>query len=371
LPGIVVYGATGFTGRLVVPALLAAGIEVVVAGRNADRLRRVAASAGVPFRVARLENPAELDAAFGDADVVLNVAGPFVETARPVIEACLRSRVHYLDVSGELISFLMAQRYDAQAKERGIMLMPGAGFVIVPSDCLAAHLTRRMRDATSLRLGLSHVDLVSRGTMRAMFSMVRRDVTIRRHGALTSVPAGHLEREIDYGGGPRMSVAISWADVATAYQTTGIPNTEAYAEVGSLVRDAYQLGAWSAELLRVPPWRWAVDLLADGWPEGPSAEQRLDGRRSITVEVENGGRWSCVSRLELPDGYTVTPPIAAGVVSRVLSGQVVRGFTTPGGLFGPDFILEIEGVERIDEPERPAPAPLRRRAGSRPRPDVG
>jgi short subunit dehydrogenase-like uncharacterized protein len=298
----------------------------------------------VPFITAALDNSSDLDRALQDFDVVINVAGPFVGTARPVLESCLRTQTHYLDVSGEMSSFALASMYDRCARERGIMILPGVGFVNTPSDCLAAHLQQRMPDANSLRFAFSKVDLVSRGTMRAMFSLVRRDVCIRRHGELVTVPVGRLERCFDFGEGERISAALSWADVITAYHTTGIPNIEAYAEMGVAMRGAYQLGAWSADTLRLSPARWLSDAAVELWPEGPDANARSGKRRVIVAEVENLGRWKMSSRLSLPDGYTITAPIAVRALQKVLKGEIREGFTTPATLFGAEFILDFDGV---------------------------
>ena len=348
MTNVLIYGATGFTGRAVARQAKQAGLDFRVAGRNRQRLQALAAELDVPWVVVGLDDANGLDRALTDVETVVNVAGPFVDTARPVLESCLRTQTHYLDVSGELASFALAERYHRCAEARGVMIMPGVGFVVVPSDCLAAHLKRRMPDADTLRFAFSRVDLVSRGSMRAMFSLVRRDVCIRRHGELTTVPVGRLERCFDFGEGPRISAALSWADVITAYHTTGIPNVEAYAEMNPLLRGAYQLGAWWAEPLRLRPARWASEVAISLWPEGPTEAARQGRRRTIVAEVQNLGRWTMVSRVSVPDGYSITPPIVIRALQKVMDGQIRQGFTTPAQVFGADFILEFPGV-RLEE----------------------
>ena len=129
-----IYGATGFTGRLISAAACSAGIDVILAGRNQHRLEALASSLGAPMRVMQIADTDNFVQALKDVQVVLNVAGPFAQTARPVLDACLLAGTHYLDVSGEFSSFLDTHSYDEAARYRGLMVMPGAGFVVVPSD---------------------------------------------------------------------------------------------------------------------------------------------------------------------------------------------------------------------------------------------
>ena len=345
---VLIYGATGFTGRAISIQAKRSGLDILLAGRNPDNLKPLSKAIDVPYLAADVRDCAQLDKATSAAGVVVNVAGPFQDTAAPVLESCMRTQAHYLDVSGELSSFLLCQRYHQRALERGIMVMPGLGFVVAPSDCLAAYLKQCMPDAETLRIAFSRVDLVSRGTMRAMLGMVRKNVCIRRHGELVMLPVGQLERRFDFGQGGRTSAALSWADLVTAYESTGIPNIETYAEMGPWLRGAYQLGAWYAEPLRMVPARWASEMLLRVWPEGPDEKTRAGKRRVIVAEVENRGRWLRSARLTLPDGYTITPPIVINALQELAKGQVRTGFSTPAQVFGADFILGCPGVSRSD-----------------------
>src|SRR5690242_4394080 len=97
----VIYGATGFTGRLMLDGALALGLRPVLSGRDEGRLGALAEQLGLEYRVARLGDPAALDEALRGMRVVLHAAGPFSETSRPMVDACLRAGVHYLDITGE------------------------------------------------------------------------------------------------------------------------------------------------------------------------------------------------------------------------------------------------------------------------------
>src|SRR6059058_4542054 len=159
-----VYGASGYTGRLLVEAALSGGLRPILAGRNETTLAPLAERLGLEYRVVRLGDPPTLDAALRKVRVVLHAAGPFSATARPMVDACLRTGTHYLDITGEVRVFEAVAARDAEAKSAGVMLLPGVGFDVVPSDCLAAHMKRRLPDAMDLKLYIGGLANMSRGT---------------------------------------------------------------------------------------------------------------------------------------------------------------------------------------------------------------
>src|SRR5687767_2634116 len=146
-----------------------------------------------------------------------------------MVEACLRGRAHYLDITGEVDVFEACAARDGEARSAGIMLLPGAGFDLVPSDCLAAHLKKRLPEARQYRLFVRGVGAgVSRGTAKSAIENMHRQGMIRRDGQLVQVPPAWNVRERDFGRGYTKVVSVGWGDVSTAYYSTGIPNIEAY-----------------------------------------------------------------------------------------------------------------------------------------------
>jgi short subunit dehydrogenase-like uncharacterized protein len=345
---LLIYGATGFTGRLIAQHARDSGIEIILAGRNPVRLQDLSQKLRVPYRVAMLHNLSQLDAALRDIAVMINAAGPFDETACPLVEACQRTGTHYLDVSGELPVFQLLHRYSEQAQARGVMIMPGTGFVVVASDCLAAHVAARMPQARHLRLALSRTDLVSRGSLATMLRLTRECVSIRRDGDLCAVGVGTLERTFDFGDGERIATAVSWADVFSAYYTTGIANIEVYVEADAWARWLYQFGAWLAEPLQLKPVQSLLSLPTRAWPRGPTERQRIGAPRVIVAEAEDRYRRCVTARLYTPDGYSFTLLSAVAIAQRVLAGEFRAGFQTPAQVFGADFPLAFEGVRRED-----------------------
>jgi short subunit dehydrogenase-like uncharacterized protein len=343
---IMIYGATGFTGGLVTDAARRLPCELVLAGRDARRLERMAGPLGLTSSAFALHEFAEIVDALTDIDLVLNVAGPFNATAAPLMAACLDTGTHYLDVAGELSVFAAAHEYDAAACRRGIMIMPGVGFTIVASDCLAAHVAAAFPGAKYLRLGFSLPPLLSRGSLRTVFAELRGRVAIRRAERLTLIPAGSLEREFDYGEGEQGSAALSLADVFTAYLTTGIPNIEAYVQANVLARASAPVFGQLIEALRLTPFQPLVDLGFASWPQIPLRQAGGKARQVIVAEVEDSWRRTRRVRMSTKDGYSFTACAAAAIMERIIGGKVTPGFRTPAQLYGADLALAIPGTVR-------------------------
>ncbi len=224
-----IYGSYGYTGQLIVEHAIKEGLRPILAGRDERQLRAQAERYNLEYRAFSLEETSKLDSALREVDAVLHCAGPFVHTFRQMADACLRTKRHYMDISGEIVGFEALADMDAQAKEAGIMLLPGGGFDVVPSDCLSAHLKRRLPSANHLRLFIHGIGAgASRGTAKSAVENMQRGAMIRRKGKLEQVPPGWSVREQDFGRGPRKVVSIGWGDVSTAYYSTGIPNIETY-----------------------------------------------------------------------------------------------------------------------------------------------
>src|SRR3989442_758611 len=281
---LLVYGATGYSGRLIAGAAAELGLRPVLAGRDAARLASLAAGFGLEYRVASLSDSDRLDAALRGVRVVVNAAGPFSATSRPVLDACLRTGTHYLDITGEVRVIEALAHRDEQARKRGIMVMPGVGFDVVAGDCLAAHVARRLPGAEHLALGVSGLPFISRGTARTLAEMVDHGF-VRRDGALTPIELGSLERRFDFGVGARPCLNVSWGDVATAYYTTGIPNIEVYHESSAALQGVVASSRYFGWLLRTAPWQALLGAHVDLLPEGPTREERARARAVVVAEA--------------------------------------------------------------------------------------
>jgi short subunit dehydrogenase-like uncharacterized protein len=343
------YGANGYTAQLIAREGMKCGLPPILAGRNAEAVRTLARQMNLDHRVFALDNSAAVDAGLADVAAVLHCAGPFSRTAKPMAEACLRRHVHYLDITGEISVFEELAGYDAKARDAGVMLLPGVGFDVVPSDCLAAHLKRRLPTATKLALGFQAVGRFSRGTATTMVENLPAGGMVRRGGVLIRVPTAWRTRTIDFGRGPTRAMTIPWGDVATAYRSTGIPDIEVYmAASRSQVIAGRVLGwfGWAAESRAVQGF---LKRRIQAGPAGPTDEERARGLSLLWGEATDDAGGRAVSRLRGPEGYTLTMLAALAVVGRVLNGQAPPGFQTPSLAYGPDFVLELPGVTRSDE----------------------
>jgi len=345
------YGANGYTGELIARRARVLGERPVLGGRSADAVAALAGELGFEHRVFALDDPAAIARGLEGFKAVLHCAGPFSRTAGPMAEACLRAGAHYLDITGEIEVFESMAARDAAARAAAVTLLPGVGFDVVPSDCLAAHLKRRLPTATHLALGFQGSAALSRGTMTTMVENLHRGGAVRRDGRIVLVPPAWKTRVIDFGRGPVKAVTIPWGDVATAYHTTRIPNIEVYMAAPPSMRWMMRLARPLARLLRTKTVQALLKSRIRSGPAGPSAEHRARARSYLWGEARDASV-AVVSRLETLEGYELTSRTALLAVRRVMAGGVALGFQTPAGAFGPDFILEIEGTTRQDEAPR-------------------
>lgn len=345
---ILLYGANGYTGSLIARMGAERGLKFILAGRNRAKIEALAAKSEFPYRVFDLEETAALDAALKGAAAVLHCAGPFSHTSRPMADACLRNGAHYLDITGEVTVFEALAARDAEAKAAGVMLLPGVGFDVVPSDCLAAHLKRRLPSAIRLTLGIQGLGRISHGTATTMVENINRGGLVRLDGRLTPVPAAWKTRQIDFGRGPVAATTIPWGDVSTGFYSTGIPNIEVYAAISGGVRRMMKASRALRPLLGAQPVQDFLKRRIKAQPPGPSDAERAKGKSFVWGEVEDENGRRMASRLQGPEGYTLTALTALAIVERMLAGQSPAGFQTPSKAYGPDLILEIEGVKRED-----------------------
>jgi short subunit dehydrogenase-like uncharacterized protein len=304
---------------------------------------------GLEYRHFSLDDAGALDSAVRDVAVVLHCAGPFTRTSRPMVDGCLRNRRHYLDITGEIAVFEEVAARDDEAKRAEVMLMPGVGFDVVPTDCLAAHLKRRLPTATHLALAISSQGKISRGTATTVLENVDGSGWIRKNGVLTRVPAAWRTRPIDFGNGPVKAITIPWGDVSTAYYSTGIPNIEVYMAAPVSTRIALHLLRHFGGLLRASAVQRFYKNRVQRGRRGPTPEERERGETRVWGEASDGTGKTVVSRLRGPDAYTFTALAALTIVERVLAGEAPTGFQTPSLAYGADLVMELPGMTRTDD----------------------
>ncbi len=344
---LLIYGVTGYVGKMVAKAAHERGFVPVLAGRNGGAVLEVAAELGFDARSLQLDDIESLTDALKDMDAVLLTAGPFAETSPQMVEACLRSRTHYLDITGEIDVFEDCAKLDPDAKQAGIMLLPGCGFDVVASDCLAAHVAQQMPNASKLTVGIKGFNRPSRGTRKMLIDTAWEGMAVRQDGDIVSLRRPKRTK-LDFGDGPEPAVGLGWGDVSTAFHSTGVPNIEVYFSGSRPVQRMAARRRRYGWLLRRDFMHNYLLKRADRGPEGPTERQREKARLSLWAKAETPQGRSAEAVLETPDAYTLTVDTSLEITRRVLNGEVKPGFQTPSKLFGADFITEFQGVARKD-----------------------
>jgi short subunit dehydrogenase-like uncharacterized protein len=342
------YGSSGFVGDAIARLAVQTGLRPILAGRNAEKLKVQAAELGLECRPFNLEDATAIDQALKDVRVVLHCAGPYLYTYKPVVESCLRTGAHYLDLTGEIPVYQAIAARDEEAKARQVMLLPGVGFDVVPTDCLALHLKQRLPSATHLALafqGQGPAGLPP-GTQRTVIEMAPYGNFVRRNGRLENPERGMKTRPVDFGQGPITTTRLTWGDVFTAYYSTGIPNIEDYLVLPKAVGWMLGFMPYLSPIFKIAAIRNIAKL---GVRPGSTAQERARTASHVWGEVTDDQGRRAVSRLHGPEaGVDWTGQAALATVRKVLAGNVVPGFQTPARAYGADFVLECEGVRRED-----------------------
>lgn len=408
---VLIYGATGYMGRLLARA--AEGhFPVVLAARNSQRLARFAEELDMPYRSFPLQTPAErerrskeearrwaqgraertlrrleiaervpapettpswqrespnaaLYGALEDVCVVVNAAGPFGQTALELAKACIKTQTHYVDISGEYEVLSAIDDLDDLARKQGVCVAPGVGLTVLASDLLTRMAVgegrrRGMDTPHTVRVALSRVPIVSRGSVKTMLEAVRDGARLIRNGKYERAPAGSLVRNFSFGADAkfvdedvRACTALTLADLLTARYTaarawtTGaavdvpwadvppIPNAETYVEASAIERLSFELGGELALALRSRPLKSMLARAADFFPEGPPAEERSESPQQVVVELEDRYRAGVQIRLRTENSYDFTVRAALLAADLLRKGRAgVTGFQSPGWING-------------------------------------
>lgn len=346
-PKLLIYGATGYTGRLAVAEAVRSGLRPVAGGRDQEKLAALASATpaehGLETRAFGLDRPDALAGALEDISVVLHCAGPFSRTALPMYEACVTTGTHYLDITGEIDVFEALAARGTEAAEAGIMVMPGVGFDVVPSDCLIADLAMRHPGGRTLRLGLAVRSGASRGTMRTIVEGMGA-FRIRRDGEMATVRPGELRHAFDFGPPPRAALIGVLGDVTTAFHSTGIPNIETYLQATRTYERLTRILRGFGPLLAGRAGKALLNRLLDRAPEGPSESARRTAHAILVAEIEDAEGRRAAARVRVPDPYGFTATAGVAIAGRALAGDFKPGFQTPSSAYGADLLREFDDV---------------------------
>lgn len=342
------YGAYGYSGRLILEEALRRGHKPVIAGRNEERLSYIAEQFGLEKRAFSLNDKAKLKKALQDVTLVFNAAGPFIYTFEPLCSACIEMGKHYIDITGEYPVFERAFTLDKEAQRRKVCLLPGAGFDVVPTDCLAKYLSEELPDATFLELAFAGMSKMSRGTIRTMIEFLPQGGLVRRDGELVTVPIGAIVKKIPFSFGAHTVISIPWGDLSTAYRSTKIRNITTFMGFPTMVAHAiYYTGDLLQKILRFRGLQRTLQFLVKRFISGPDESLRTAGRAFVYGKVLNSSGKAKEAWLETIEVYKFTAIAGLLCVENVLEKKP-SGTFTPSIAFGSDFVFKIEGTKRFD-----------------------
>jgi short subunit dehydrogenase-like uncharacterized protein len=346
---VLIYGANGYTGELIARFAKDFSIEPIVAGRSEATVVEVARKYNLPYNIFSLDDKDALHNALKYVAVVIHAAGSFRYTAKQMVEACIATGTHYLDINGDISVFEFVKRYDAQAKAANVMLLPGSGFDVVPTDCLAFSLKQQLPDATHLEIAFlpRGGGSVSHGTATTMAGKLGEGGCARENGIIVKKPLGHKSKWIAINGKKLFAMAIPWGDISTAHVSTGIANIITYT---SMKPSAYRilkfqfLFNW---LLRTQGMRKWIQKKINQRPAGPSDEQRAKGKTYVWAQVRNAKGETKSNSIQTNDGYTVTYEASLLIAQKILSGNFKAGYQTPASVYGEGLVFELSGTKKL------------------------
>lgn len=351
------YGAYGYTGELIVDEAVRRGHRPTLAGRALEKLKPLAERYGLPAVAFPLDDRQKLRAAIEGFPLVMHAAGPFIRTAEPMRRACLDAGAHYLDITGEIPVFEASFAADREARERGVAILSGVGFDVVPTDCMARYVAERVKDPRTLDIAFSALGGASAGTVKSALEQLPKGNLLRREGHLVPAPLGEGIRRLRFPHGEKTAVPIPWGDLVTAFHTTGVPNITTYMTLPSRQARLLRLTGRALPFLLGPaPVRRVLGSLIERRGRGPDETTRRSGRSYVYVRATSDSGEHAEAWLETLEGYTFTAIASVLAVEKTLAGSL-RGAVTPARAFGSDFVLEIPGTRRLDAlPGPPGPA---------------
>jgi len=341
------YGANGYTGELIARYAHHYNLQPILAGRRKEVIEPLASKLNLSYTIFDLDDESALRSALKKVKAVIHAAGPFNYTAKQMVEACLQTGTHYIDINGDIAVFEMIKRYDDAAKKAGIMLLPGAGFDVVPTDCVALQLKKLLPDAIGLQLAFATIGgAVSHGTATTMAARLGEKGAVRKDGKIIRRPLGEKGMWIDFGPKKLFVMSIPWGDISTAYFTTGIPDIETYTGISKKIYSVLKLQPLFNWLLRTNFIRRYIKNKINSRPAGPNDQQRNNASSLIWGQVRNAEGKTATVRLSGPEGYTLTTHSALIIVKKILQAEFTPGYQTPASAYSEKLVMEIPGLQK-------------------------
>jgi short subunit dehydrogenase-like uncharacterized protein len=327
IPGkLLIYGATGYTGTMICHEAARRGIDFEIAGRNAEKLSMLAAQLQVPFHAFEVNDVAGWQQSLDGKTALLNIAGPFSETAEMAMEACLIFKVHYFDITAEVDIYRLAESKDEVAKAAGIMILSGAG-LFATYDPLVLHTAKRTKNPASLRAAFKYSGGFTPGSVASSANIINAGLLIRENGEIQKLSEA-TPASFDFGNGAEECFPTPLGGIVLSYKSTGIPNIKEYFQM------ALPAETSEAETLKLQ--------------EGQTVAHAEHEKSKILVEVTDADGTMVRSMIEMPDGYMPTVTSSLEIVSRALRGLFKPGFQSPASAYGEELLNDLIDIKLID-----------------------
>lgn len=346
---ILIYGANGYTGALIAEAAAARGVSAIVGGRNKRVVEAVAQRCQLPFRVFALDDHRTLVEELRDVQTVIHCAGPFSATAKAMMEACIESQTHYTDITGEWEIFLLAADYDDRARSAGVVLCPGVGFDVIPTDCLAWALKEKLPGATEIHIAVDAALVLSPGSTKTLIESFKRDDGIeQRDGVLRRGAVEPKIRQAEFSSGSKMIVSMPLGDLAAIAHSSKIANVDVYHAMSPSAIQSMKKMNRIKPLLRLSPLQKLLKWYVGRSVHGPDTLRRESLPSHLWGQAANAEGDIVSARITTPNGYTVTVDGALAVAELLSSYDGAGGYCTPAMLGGTALLTGLSGVTPLE-----------------------
>ncbi|MFC1397817.1 saccharopine dehydrogenase family protein [Acinetobacter lactucae] len=339
----IIYGANGYTGELIAREAVRQGLKPTLAGRNKAKVETLAQELGLNYKAFGLDSVDAVSEQLQGFKLIMHCAGPFSATSKPMMEACIKAGAHYLDITGEIAVFELAQSLNSQAEKAHTVLCPGVGFDVIPTDCVAAALKEALPDATHLALGFDSRTGLSPGTAKTSIEGMGEGGKIRKNGKITTVPLAHYVRTIDFGDGKKSAMSVPWGDVSTAFYTTGIPNIEVCVPAFPKMIMGAKMMNYVRPVLKLKAVQKFIKSRIEKTVVGPNEELRAKVPTYVWGEARNSRGEIKTARIQTENAYSLTVNGSLTVVNYLLKNTVKGGTYTPAKLMGYKLVTELPG----------------------------
>jgi short subunit dehydrogenase-like uncharacterized protein len=337
-----IYGANGYTGRLIAEAAVARGERPVLAGRSAAAVTELASQLGCSTSVFEANSADAALAELGRVRTVVNCAGPFSQTAHALATACVTRGIDYLDISGEVVELARVFSLDAAARAAGSVLIPGIGYA--HSDCLCNSVASRVQHPVELSLAFRGFGSASRGTFRTALEDLARGGFLVRGARFVPAREAQERRVVPFASGARHAASVTWGDLAIAQRSTAIANITVFTELPRVLAWFSPLLGLLSALLRRVRVRRSIEWLAEGCVNGPPLRERAGERMEYWACARDGSGQTAELTMTTPNIYVLTVDAVLAAVQRLAQRDTPPGAHAPATAFGVDFIHSLPGV---------------------------